>query len=153
MFTEVKKIEGNIDGPVSMLIAGVHGNERGGILALSELLPSLTIEAGVLYVGFGNPIAIERNVRFVDTDLNRLFRRDADLNRDQLKSYEYERAQYLKTYFDKADVLLDVHGSSIPNTRSFAVCEPNAVELVRFLPTETVVTGFDQAEPGEQTTI
>jgi predicted deacylase len=63
-------------------------------------------------------------------------------------SYEYERAEYLKTYLDQAETLLDIHASYTPESRRFVICEPNAADIVKYLPVDLVVSGFDQVEPG-----
>ncbi|WP_110686042.1 succinylglutamate desuccinylase [Salinicola aestuarinus] len=67
--------------------AGIHGNETAPIELVGELLAAL--EAGRLTLGapllviLGNVPAIRAGTRFIDTNLNRLFRRDLDATGDE----------------------------------------------------------------------
>lgn len=148
MRDEIVEINSNKDGPVSVILAGVHGNEKSGVKALEKLLPNLQIERGRLFTGFGNPQAIKVNKRYVDYDLNRLFVSDDSLPQETKSTYEYERSKYLKTFLNKADVLLDVHASTIPESIPFVICEQNAIGIAKYLPVDVVVSGFDKVEPG-----
>ena len=148
MSDDVIKISGKETGPVSIVIAGVHGDETCGIEAFKSLLSNLTIKRGLVYFALGNPRAIKQGKRFTEANLNRMFLDDNELDGKSKSSYEYNRSKYLKKYLDKAQVLLDIHASSIPGSRSFLICEPNSFEIVKYLPTGLVVTGFDNVEPG-----
>ncbi len=72
MLETITKIKGKIDGPTSIILAGVHGNEVCGVEALEEILPNLEIEKGTVLFGYGNPRAIELSQRFVDVNLNKI---------------------------------------------------------------------------------
>ncbi|MEC5217047.1 succinylglutamate desuccinylase [Actimicrobium sp. GrIS 1.19] len=66
---------------LSLLISvGVHGDETAPIELLAQLLATLAETPGQLAVNLlvvvGNPAAIALAKRFIDVDLNRLFRRD-----------------------------------------------------------------------------
>jgi succinylglutamate desuccinylase len=148
MYEEIIEINGNNPGPTSMILAGVHGNERCGIEALGKILPNLVIENGRVFIGYGNPRAIEQNVRFTEANLNRMFKADSALTEVENGSYEYVRAQFLKKYLDQADVLLDIHASNTPGSQRFVIGEQNATEIVKQLPFSLVVSGFDQIQPG-----
>jgi len=148
MFEEFTKIIGREEGTTSIVLVGVHGDEKCGVEVLERILPSLEIERGTVLFGYGNPRAIEANKRFTETNLNRMFNADEQLTENDKKSYEYQRAQFLKTYFGKAEALLDIHASSITNSRAFVICEANAKEIVKFFPIDLVVSGFDKVEPG-----
>lgn len=147
MFEEIAQIEGREKGTTSIVLVGVHGDEKCGIEALKKILPTLEIECGTVLFGYGNPRAIEANKRYTEANLNRMFNDDNIAPKDK-ESYEYQRAQFLKTHLKKADVLLDIHASSIPNSRAFVICEANAKEIVKFFPIDLVVSGFDKVEPG-----
>lgn len=142
------ELRGQKAGPTSAILIGVHGDERCGIEAIEKLLPSLKIERGRVFVGYGNPKAIERNVRFVEANLNRMFKPDESLTAGEKTSYEYARAQFLKKYLEQSDELLDIHASFTPESQPFIICENNAREIARYLPIDRVVSGFDAAEPG-----
>lgn len=148
MEREIIERTGTSGGPTSIVMAGVHGNEKCGPEAFAHLLPTLQIESGRVLFVLGNPRAIEKNVRATEANLNRMFKSDDQLSVVDKNSYEYSRAQFLKTYLDQADALLDVHASYTPNSRPFVICEPNASEIVGHLPVELVVSGFDAVEPG-----
>jgi len=148
MKEEFIKLTGKQTGATSIVLVGVHGDEKCGIEALNKLLPNLKIEKGIVWFGYGNPRAIKANKRFTETNLNRMFKKEKMLSRKEKVSYEYKRAQFLKTYFNQVDVLLDIHASFTPNSKPFVICEANAKGIVEFLPIDLVVFGFDKVEPG-----
>jgi hypothetical protein len=71
---------GSGDGPTVVVIAGIHGNEPAGVFALLDLLDQLRGDAprfrGKIIGLAGNLAALARGVRYVDADLNRLWRRE-----------------------------------------------------------------------------
>lgn len=71
------KFEEAVDGPTLVVFGGIHGNEPAGVLAVRRVLAVLEKLRGKLsgrvYFLAGNTRALVRNVRFVDTDLNRFF--------------------------------------------------------------------------------
>lgn len=141
-------LRGDLPGPTSVILAGVHGDERGGTEAFEALLPSLTIEKGKVIFLYGNPLAIASNVRFVEANLNRMFRGDSTYTSEERNSYEYKRAQELKGHLNNADALLDIHSSFVPKSRPFIIAEPNSAHITQKLPFNLVVSGFDAVEPG-----
>lgn len=145
---EVIELVGVQSGPTSMILVGVHGDEKCGIEALEKILPTLQIERGRVLVAYGNPRAIEQNVRFTEANLNRMFKPDDQLSESDRKSYEYERAQYLKKYLDQTEALLDVHASFTPGSRRFVIGEENAKGIIQFLPFDLVITGITDVQPG-----
>ncbi len=147
MFEEITQLKGKDKGAMSIVLVGVHGDEKCGVEALEKILPTLEIERGTVLFGYGNPHAIEANKRYTESNLNRMFN-DELLTPKEKDSYEYQRAQFLKSYLNKADALLDIHASSIPNSKAFVICEANAGEIVKFFPINLVVSGFDKVEPG-----
>lgn len=70
-------LKGNEEGPVVVLFVGIHGNERAGVQAADNLFSALKKKEdqlnGSVYVITGNIPALEMGVRFIDTDLNRLW--------------------------------------------------------------------------------
>ena len=139
---------GQKEGATSIILVGVHGNERCGIKAFEKLLPILEIETGRVLFMYGNPKAIEQNMRSTEANLNRMFKPDNLLSEQEKQSYEYTRSQTLKKYLDQADVLLDIHASFTPESRAFIICEQNAKDIVKHLPFDLLVHGFDNVEPG-----
>lgn len=148
MYKNFIRITGKKSGPTSIILAGVHGDEKCGIEAFKNILPSLKIERGTVLFGFGNPRAIEKNKRFTESNLNRMFKSADLLSNKEKNSYEYGRAQLLKKYLKQADTLLDIHASFTPNSKPFIICEANAEKIVKYLPITSIVSGFDQIQPG-----
>lgn len=148
MYEEVIERHGANPGPVSIVLAGVHGNERCGVDAVSEILKDLQIVKGKVVFCYGNPKAITESKRFIEQNLNRMFNDEAILTDTEKGSYEFARAQFLKPYMLSAGALLDVHASLTPDSQPFVICEPNASGIVEQLPVARVVTGFDAVEPG-----
>lgn len=71
----IKKLEGKNKGITVVVFAGIHGNENSGIFALQEVfknIESLEIN-GAVYGVSGNLKALEKNKRFIDEDLNRIW--------------------------------------------------------------------------------
>ncbi|MEI8328188.1 MAG: succinylglutamate desuccinylase/aspartoacylase family protein [Candidatus Taylorbacteria bacterium] len=148
MFENITELIGIENGPTSIILAGVHGNETCGVEALRKILSSLQIEKGRVLFGYGNPHAIETNQRFTETNLNRMFKSEEMLSNKEKTSYEYGRAQFLKKYLNQADALLDIHASTTPGSKPFIICEANADEISKYLPVDIIVSGFDKVEPG-----
>ena len=147
-FDEIIGLNGAKNGPKSIILVGVHGNETCGVDAFANLLPTMKIDNGTVWFAYGNPRAIKTNARFTEANLNRMFKRDDELTETDRKSYEYKRAQFLKQYLDQADVLLDLHASFTPEAKPFVLCEKNALAIVECLPFDLMVVGFDDVEPG-----
>ncbi len=148
MQNDVIEIIGDKSDLVSIVLVGVHGNEKCGITALENILPDLKIYRGKVFFIYANPEAISKNVRYTETNLNRMFKPDNLISDSDKQSYEYDRAQFLKTYLDQAEALLDVHASFTPASQRFAICENNAVGIIEYLPVNLIVSGFDEIEPG-----
>lgn len=67
-------------GPVVIALGGIHGNEPAGVFAISQTLERLQKHRVAIrgrFLGLaGNLKALEKNCRFIDQDLNRLFIND-----------------------------------------------------------------------------
>ena len=72
---------GSQSGPTVVVTAGLHGNEPAGIFAfidfLKELQASRASFRGKIIGLAGNLSALQKGVRFIDADMNRLWRPDA----------------------------------------------------------------------------
>jgi len=81
------------------LVACLHGNERYGIEVINHFKNKIPFF-------IGNPKAVIRNCRFIDSDLNRVFpgKKDGDL--------EEKRALDLMNKIDDYEYILDLHSSS-----------------------------------------
>lgn len=90
---------GNEEGPVLILFVGIHGNEPAGIHAVDQISEILGDEYinGSIYAITGNIEAVKLGVRFLDTDLNRLWER-FDTNKDfSIQHTENRPAEYLES--------------------------------------------------------
>ncbi len=71
----IGEFNGDRDGPTLMVFGSVHGNEIAGEKALRQVAERLRIGDirinGRAYLFVGNRRAVERGVRFIDSDLNR----------------------------------------------------------------------------------
>ena len=72
-------------GPLVIMTSGIHGNEKAGVKALEYLIKMLEVEhitnesfifTGRLIAMKGNIQALESNKRYINRDLNRMFRND-----------------------------------------------------------------------------
>jgi succinylglutamate desuccinylase len=111
---EFTLIKGALPGPTSVIMAGVHGNEYCGIKAIEKVLPILEnkIVRGQVIFLLGNPLAVEENKRFIDSNLNRMFKNTR--SKYEAHSYEYHRAKFIMSVLDNADALLDLHSTRNP---------------------------------------
>jgi len=68
----------NVPGPTIIFIGGIHGNEPSGVFALHDVFNKLNQLnppfKGEVYGFAGNLTALARSVRYVDKDLNRIWK-------------------------------------------------------------------------------
>lgn len=83
-FTDEHRILGEVlgseNGPTMVIFAGIHGNEKAGVLAAEKVLHKIR-EENMLFRGnvhfiLGNINALNHDVRFQDADLNRVWTRE-----------------------------------------------------------------------------
>jgi len=134
-------IDGNREGKTIAVVAGVHGNEKAGVEAIKSLLP-FKINQGRLIFVIANEKAIEKNVRFIETDLNRLF------NCKTPETMEKRIANKMKPLLNQADAMLDLHSSFSKDTFPFCICEENSVEVAKQLPGKIILTGLTKFHKG-----
>lgn len=95
-----------------------HGNECGTLPAALELVRKLRDRSFSLAVDVtivvGNPEAAQRDERFLEEDLNRVFTFDRPA-----ASHERRRAEELRPILDSADYLLDLHQTQTPTAWPF----------------------------------
>ena len=141
--SEIIKKTASLPGPTVAIFAGVHGNERVGVLALQELIPKLKLTKGTLYLAFANVPAIEQNVRLVNKNLNRCLFAGNDGT-----TYEDQRARELMAVLDHCDALLDLHAFNDKEGEPFIICEDNSLEIATKLDPPLISTNWSEAEPG-----
>lgn len=97
-------------GPKVVFFGAIHGNECCGSLAIQQIIEDLElhrlnlIRGSVLFVPICNEQAYSEKTRFIDEDLNRIFKKT-----DKPESYEQTLTNELTTFIDQSDVLLDIH--------------------------------------------
>jgi hypothetical protein len=116
-----------------LIIGGLHGNEPLGIELVSQIqklnLPNIQAV-------YGNPKAIQKIVRFLNQDLNRVFpgKKDGDI--------EEQRAFELMQISQEYDFVLDFHNTYCPeNDCGFVGGEKycDSLELASFLGLDKVI--------------
>lgn len=106
-------------GPHVVVNALTHGNEICGAIALDRLFrDKVRPDRGRLSLSFANVAAYRRfdaaapnASRFLDEDFNRLWD-DATLDGPR-QSCELTRARQLRSFFESADLLLDIHSMQL----------------------------------------
>jgi predicted deacylase len=95
-------------GPHVMITGLTHGNEPAGLVAISRLLDDgVRPLQGWLTLALVNPEAHAHGRRFIDRDMNRLWR--DDWLDDDRASIEAARARTLRPLLREVDALLDLH--------------------------------------------
>ncbi len=76
----IGRVDGTKPGPCLFFFGGIHGNEPAGIFALQQVMQALASKrdemAGSIIGISGNLWALERSVRYQETDLNRMWTPD-----------------------------------------------------------------------------
>lgn len=144
---EVIKIDSEISGPKVVFFGSIHGNEPSGRAAIERLFFDLSsgfikLKNGSVTLGRGNRIAINANKRYVQYNLNRLFKNEYAEDMD-MNSYEFKRAQELKTVLEDADYFLDLHSASIAN-EPFVIVEKQHVDFFSKLGIGKMITGWSK---------
>ncbi|MBV7269112.1 succinylglutamate desuccinylase/aspartoacylase family protein [Winogradskyella sp. WHY3] len=89
-------IKGEKPGATIVFFAGVHGNEYAGVRALDNVLKTIKTKdvCGDIYGVYGNMKALEKNKRFLKSDLNRMWtakQLNALKNKSSLNEEEQEQ--------------------------------------------------------------
>ncbi|MFA5154985.1 MAG: succinylglutamate desuccinylase/aspartoacylase family protein [Patescibacteria group bacterium] len=91
-----------------LIVAGTHGNEPIGLALLKKLTRQSSLKNYKTVIG--NPRAVQQNIRFSETDLNR-----AAPGNEKSKIYEIKRAAQLMKLFKKFDYIIDIHETKANN--------------------------------------
>lgn len=116
----IGQLEGAQPGPTVILLGGVHGNEPAGVQALAQVLAELQQAApplrGRLVALRGNVAALRRGQRFVDEDLNRLWRpeRVAAVRAAPAQALASSEQREMKQLLAAIDPLLAARGPGRP---------------------------------------
>jgi succinylglutamate desuccinylase len=147
----VVRITANAHGPRVVLFGGVHGDELSGVHAVEKLFFDLFVgtrrlQQGSLTLARGNEQAFAAERRYLKHNLNRLFREEYGPEIDRT-SYEFNRAQELKTVLHDCDYFLDLHSAPIAQ-EPFMVAEQAAVGFYSKLGIPRIMTGWSKFSSG-----
>ncbi len=134
---------GSLPGKTLAIFAGVHGNEKVGVMALERAIQAWTITKGTVYFVIANPEAVKQDVRFVEKNLNRLF-----VKTNTGMSIEDLRAQELMSILDTCDALLDLHASNSRVTQPFIITDPSSFETAKVFDIDLISYGWGELEQG-----
>lgn len=91
-------------GPLLLISGGIHGNEPSGVIALQKVFKILEKTKpeinGTLLGISGNQAALNKNQRYIDEDLNRVWNED-NMNKDKIESHEEEEMHEILTVLKK----------------------------------------------------
>ena len=97
----------------------IHGNEVGSLPAVvsivREIVSGTRTYPGRLSILLGNPEAAGEDVRFLESDLNRMFLHNV------LSTHEACRARTLMPILDDCDLLLDLHQTILHSEHPFYI--------------------------------
>lgn len=131
----IGKYQGEQEGPLLFVTAGVHGNEPSGVYALQKVFEELektkpAIRGTILGVS-GNQKALQLNKRFIDEDLNRTWTKE-NIETERKETHEqremFEIINILNQYPEKdfsKRYFLDCHTTSSPSVPYISVQEVN----------------------------
>lgn len=141
----VARIQAEGQGPQVVVFGGVHGDEVSGVLAIEKILFDFVsgtriLRKGTLILARGNEEALAQRTRYVRYNLNRLYRDRYEKNIDS-NSYEFRRAQELKTLLKKCDYFLDLHSAPIAQ-EPFIVTERKSTKIFAQLGIPRIITGW-----------
>ena len=101
--------------PTCTLVACTHWNEIIGYHIFDHLLNQFKIKNKLLKwtINFviWNPKAMEKNTRFIDKDLNRIW----DFKEEDKNTYEYKRAMEIEDIIKNSDYVFDLHSTTNPS--------------------------------------
>lgn len=110
---KVTTIKAGSDGPSLLVFGSIHGNEPCGTIAIERLIDKfkkkdIVLQCGtVTFIPECNHQAFSENKRFIDVNLNRIFK-----THDRSTFLEEEYANFLVPFIDQADYFIDIHSTS-----------------------------------------
>ncbi len=148
-FKPPKIIQHTVTGsPHLVIAAAVHGNEKCGIEAIRRVRVLQRqgrirfVTGTVTFISEANPLAVERNVRFIDRNLNRGL-----YPKDNPQCYEDHLGNALCPVFARACALLDLHSFTAPGDAFIFLGPPRKAEadFARALGVRNFVHGWQDS--------
>ncbi|MBI1274322.1 MAG: succinylglutamate desuccinylase [Alphaproteobacteria bacterium] len=140
---------GRTPGPRLLVLGAVHGNEKCGPIATTRFIEQIEsgavalLKGRVTFIPVCNPQAHEKNVRFVDENLNRDLR-----PKEKPTTYEAQIGNALCPYLEDCDALLDLH-SYTKGSEPFVITERANEQEISFgwsLGTAMLMCGWHEAQ-------
>ena len=108
------QINSGIPGPHLILAGGTHGNELVGPMTIEELFTYFNRGIGYLKRGkitmfISNPDALRKGERFLDYDLNRVFKSEEGESKEFMRSLEIKKFLSTLDVDNEETYLLDLH--------------------------------------------
>ncbi len=141
------KLSADKVGPALLVFGAIHGNEKCGTQAIKRVITEiksgkLGLQKGsVTFVPIANPAAYAKNVRYVEENLNRIFRRTK-----KPRSVEAHLANDLTNLIDACDVFLDIHSTTAKGVPFIYLDYPTEKNrrFAKSLGPKVAVTGWPQ---------
>lgn len=109
-------IKGNEKGPTLVFFAGIHGNEPAGVLGLQKVFQELRKKEisinGAIYGIAGNLNALQKQIRYQDEDLNRIWQKERIKRINSVNSSELHQEE--KEMLDIYQILLELVETAAP---------------------------------------
>lgn len=147
-------------GPLLFCIGGIHGNEPAGVLALHRVISKLEALdppfAGKLMALSGNVEALQRQQRYIDRDLNRLWSEEEiarvkSLSQEHRNSEEQELIELMRFVQASAEtpyepkIYVDLHTTSAPGGLfSIVTDDPEIRQLAEVLKAPIIFNLVDE---------
>ena len=143
----IQTYQGNQPGKTTLIMGGTHGDEKTGVLIVQKLNQILAKSgsdfSGQIITILANLQAIEKNQRYVDEDLNRLWSSQKTQEIESKKQLNNEEKVLLKIkpYLQQADVFVDIHATISPS-EPFIFCQnsPQHLDLASFFEIQKIVS-------------
>ena len=128
----MKIIEIGKEGPYVCVIACLHGNEKIGYNVINALIRK-PIKGIRIKAIIANEQAMKKNVRFIDSDLNRSFPGSGKGN------IEEKLAAKIIVKIIDCEFIIDLHSTYANTDDMIIITKKNAMELAKKVPLKNVV--------------
>ena len=124
---------GSKKSPHCIIIGALHGNERAGLEVVHAMYENRKHIDGTITAVLGNPKAYNSGVRYIDENLNRIFKDPIEGS-----SYEAQRAREIEHLFktiatqSEKVAVIDIHTTSQGEDQVY-MCNENDKETLQFI--------------------
>jgi len=121
---KIKQVK-KINHPRILVNICSHGNEILG-LKIEKLFKNIKIINGSITFNIGNQEAVDKKVRFIDSDLNRSFPGKKNGNKEEVIAYNIMK--YIKHF----DYLIDIH-STVSGLKNSIIVEDYSIKVKKII--------------------